>query len=102
MPARPHLGAKPIPYAGETRIKVTSVDDQPTFMVASSSFGQPRSEFVESVVLRLFGTQPDNRPHDWEIVEPAKAPEVLIPVDDPKVHDWLLDKVNGPNVGASR
>jgi len=90
--------------AGEAQVIVLTVEGQPEFLVARSNGGEPRTVFIDAVVKRLYGRQPDGSAHNWRIEEeptvesledPLELPE---PVEAPilsKLEDWLLEKVNG-------
>jgi hypothetical protein len=90
-------GAKAIPYAGECRVIVLTVDGHPELTFARSSFGKPRDEFVDEVIRRLFGEQKGGAKHEWEIVAEAASekPTLELAVDKPELHDWLVEKMNG-------
>ena len=96
------LGTAKIPRAAtETRVVVTTAEGQPSFLIMRISFGQPRTEFVDNVVRRLYGIQDDGEKHEWQLVEEPKSEAVIIRVaDNPAVNSFLEKKVNGPEVGG--
>ena len=74
-------------YAGEVKVKILTAPGQPEILVARSSFGNPRTVFVDQLVERLFGKQDDETPHTWEIIEeplPENSVRIVIPVNDDK------------------
>lgn len=73
----------PIPYAGEVAVVVTSIPEQPSFLVAKTNYGKPREEFVRQQVAKRFGQQPDGSPHTWKLedVPGSESRPVTIPVD---------------------
>jgi hypothetical protein len=60
--------------AGSVRVAVLSLAGYPSFLVAKTSFGRPRKEFVDEMVKTLYGVKPDGSKHEWEIVEELLAP----------------------------
>ena len=87
----------------EAQIVVLTVEGQPEFLVARSNVGEPRAVFIDEVVRRLYGRQPDGSAHKWRIEEPT-VESLEDPLDLPGTvwlesflnwEDWLLEKVNG-------
>ena len=78
----PNFGIATIPYAGDVEVVIVTHPDRPSIRVAKSSYEKPRAAFVDELVLRLFGTQQDGSPHEWELLEEPPATRVMIPVVD--------------------
>lgn len=69
--------------------------------MARGANGQPRDEFVDSVVRRVHGPQPDGSPHVWELIADEPTERVVIWVDNnPTLESFLEEKINGPEIGA--
>ena len=85
-------GVKAIPYAGETRIVVLTAPGTPEIRVGTTN---PRLEFVDQVIRRLYGMQEGGAKHQWRIVAEAKSAVDVPQLENPGVHDWLTEKVNG-------
>lgn len=94
---RPPIIPQPIPRGVERDVIVLTVDGHPTVRVACGNLrSEPRRGFVVMVVRRVYGLQDNGEPHQWELAaEVKKAPAITIPIDNPKVHDWMEEKVNG-------
>ncbi len=85
------------------QIVVQTVEGHPEFLVARSNVGEPRPVFIDQVVRRLYGRQPDGSAHKWRIEEePVESLEDPLELPGPvwresflNWEDWLLEKVNG-------
>jgi len=85
-------------------VVVLSVEGHPEFLVARSDVGEPRAVFIDEVVRRLYGRQPDGSAHKWRIEEEPTVESLEDPLELPgpvwlesflNWEDWLLEKVNG-------
>ena len=57
-------------YEGDMAVIVLTVEGHPKLKVArSNGLGELRAVFIDAVVRRLYGRQPDGSAHKWRIEE---------------------------------